>query len=120
MDHGQPISYVALEAGTDVLGSDGVVVGTVEHVLADTESDVFDGIVVDLQFGSGGTRFVDADQVGDIYERAVMLELESAAADQLPEPTPAPAVMESSGVEGSEGPLKSKLHRAWDLISGNY
>jgi hypothetical protein len=29
-------------------------------------------------------------------------------------------VMESHGDEGSESGLQRKLHRAWDLISGNY
>jgi hypothetical protein len=28
-------------------------------------------------------------------------------------------VMESHGVEDSEGGLQRKLHRAWDMISGN-
>jgi sporulation protein YlmC with PRC-barrel domain len=120
MEHGEPVSYMTLQAGTDVVSSDGEVVGEVEHVLADTEQDIFDGLVIDTRLGPGGMRFVDADQVEELYERAVVLGIPAQAVEQLPEPTPAPAVMESHGVEDSESPLQSKLRRAWDLISGNY
>jgi hypothetical protein len=89
-------------------------------VLADVEEDVFDGIVIDCYRGPGGAHFVDADQVDAIYERAVVLTIPGSEVEQLPRPQPAPAVMESHGVEDSESALRRKLHRAWDLISGNY
>ena len=111
---------MALEAGTDVISSDGQRVGKVEHCLADMEDDIFDGLVIDIETGPGGLHFADAEQVGEIYERAVFLKVPAAEVDQLPKPTPAPAVMESHGVEDSEGGLQAKLHRAWDRISGNY
>jgi hypothetical protein len=120
MDYGDPISYMGLSAGADVVGSEGEVVGRVEHVLADEEEDVFDGIVIDCHRGPGGAHFVDADQVDAIYERAVVLTIPGSEAEHLPRPQPAPAVMESHGVEDSESALRRKLHRAWDLISGNY
>jgi hypothetical protein len=120
VDYGEPSSYLALQAGTDVVSSDGEVVGKVQHVLADTEEDVFDGLVIDTRFGPGGLRFVDADQVEELYERAVILRVPERDVEELPEPTPAPAAMESHGVEDSESPLRSKLRRAWDLISGDY
>jgi sporulation protein YlmC with PRC-barrel domain len=120
VDYGEPASYLTLQAGTDVVSSDGEVVGKVQHVLADTEQDVFDGLVIDTQLGPGGLRFVDADQVDECYERAVVLRIAEEDVEQLPKPTPAPAAMESHGVEDTESPLQSKLRRAWDLISGNY
>jgi sporulation protein YlmC with PRC-barrel domain len=120
VEYGNPASYLTLAAGIDVVGSDGDVVGKVEHVLADPESDIFDGLVIDVQRGPGGLHFVDADQVAELYERAVVLALPSAEVERLPKPTPAPAAMESHGLEQSESALQSKLHRAWDLISGNY
>jgi hypothetical protein len=120
VDHGSPISYLALEPGADVISSDGQSVGKVEHVLADADSDIFDGLVIDLRRGPGGSHFADADQVADIYEEAVVLKLAAAEVEGLPKPTPSPAVMESHGAADSEGALQSKLHRAWDLISGNY
>jgi hypothetical protein len=117
---GDPISYLSLKAGTEVVCSDGEVVGKVEHVLADPESDIFDGLVIDVQLGPGGLHFVDAEQVSEICERGVVLGVGSDQVEALPKPAPAPATMESHGVEDTESPLQSKLHRAWDLISGNY
>jgi hypothetical protein len=120
VEHGQPASYLTFEPGADVVSSDGDVVGKVQHVLADAEHDIFDGLVIDTQFGPGGLRFVDAEQVDELYERAAVLTIPAAEVDGLPEPKPAPAALESHGVEDSESPLQSKLRRAWDLISGNY
>ena len=118
MDYGEPASYLTLESGTDVISSDGKVIGKVEHVLAAEDEDIFDGLVVDLKAGPGGLRFADASQVEEIYEHAVVLTLSEAESDQLPDPEPSPAVMDSDA--DPPGPLESKLRRAWDLISGNY
>lgn len=120
MSYGEPVAYTAVQAGIDVIGSDGQRVGVLGHVLADDSLDVFDGLVIEVQPGPGGHRFVDADQVAEIHEHAVILAITSGEVSHLPEPQPAPAVMESHGVEDSENPLQAKLHRAWDLLSGNY
>ena len=120
MEYGDPISFLTLEPGTDVVSSDGDVVGKVEHVLADEETDIFDGLVIDTRLGPGGHRFVDADQIDELYERAAVLTVPAGEVEALPEPTPAPATMESHGEEDSESALQRKLHRAWDLISGDY
>jgi hypothetical protein len=118
-DYGEPASYLTLEEGCDVLSSDGEKVGTVQHVLSDDEEDVFDGIVIDTHLGPGGLHFVDAPQVSECFERAVQLTLPASQVTELPKPTANPAVMESHGVEDSESALQAKLHRAWDVISGN-
>ena len=47
-DLGQPSSYLALQERALVYSSDGKELGKVEHVLADPDVDVFDGIVLDL------------------------------------------------------------------------
>jgi hypothetical protein len=120
VDHGNRIAYTALQPGVDVLSSDGSPVGKVEHVLADEDKDIFDGLVIDVQSGPGGLRFADAEQVAEIYERAVVLTVPQAEVDALPTPGPAPAVMETDPADAAEGPLERKLRRAWDLISGNY
>jgi hypothetical protein len=119
MDYGEPSSYLALEKGTDVVSSDGEKVGTVEHVLADEAEDVFDGIVIDSHLGPGGMHFVDAPQVKECFERAVLLTVASSEVPDLPKPTASPAVMEEHGIGDTESPLQAKLHRAWDRISGN-
>jgi hypothetical protein len=117
-DYGDPISYLALEEGTEVVSSDGEAVGAVEHVLAAEDEDIFDGLVIDTRLGPGGHRFVDAPQVAEIHERAVLLALPSAEVEQLPKPEPGPAVMEHHGVEDVEDPITHKLRRAWEIVSG--
>jgi hypothetical protein len=103
-----------------VYSSDGHKIGTVAHVLAAEDEDVFDGIVIAEHIGSGGHRFADADDVQEIYDRAVVLKLDLAACETLPEPTANPAVMRDDPGESAPGRLHSKLVRAWDLISGKY
>jgi hypothetical protein len=118
MDYGEPTSYLTVEEGCDVVSSDGEKVGTVQHVLAAEEEDIFDGLVIDCALGPGGLHFVDAPQVSEFYERAVQLSLPASEVPALPKPSANPAAMEHHGVEDSESPLEQKLRRAWDLISG--
>ena len=76
-DLGAPASYLTLAEGMPVYSSDGEELGKVEHVLADPDLDVFDGIVLDTSVLPGGRRFVDATQVAESYERGVVLTLDS-------------------------------------------
>ena len=120
MDLGNPVSYLVLPQGADVVSSDGHKVGTVEHVLAVPEADVFDGVIVDMQAGPGGHRFADADQVEACYERGVVLKLNRNAAEQLPEPSQNPAAMEAEPDDVTPDGLDDKLKRAWDYLTGKY
>jgi uncharacterized protein YrrD len=119
-EYGQPRSYLEADEGVDVISSDGQRVGALEHVLADDQSDIFDGIVIDTATGPGGHRFVDAPEVSEFREHAVLLTITAAEVESLPEPSANPAVMQHGGEEDSEGRLAQKLRRAWDLISGRY
>ena len=120
-DLGQPSSYLTLNAGVPVYSSDGRELGKVEHVLADPDVDVFDGFVIDTSVLPGGHRFVDAPEVEEIFERGVVLKIDAAAAEKLPEPSANPGSIEAAaGDFPAEGQLHQKLKRAWDLISGNY
>ena len=78
------ISFLVLESGTPVISSDGVQVGTVRRVLHVAEKDIFDGIVIETK---GGDRFVDAPEIDQIFATRVTLLIDSAEADQLPEPS---------------------------------
>jgi hypothetical protein len=118
MAEGDPISYLTLQPGADVLSADGERVGVVEHVLRDEAADIFDGIVIDVRSGPGGHRFVDAPEVGAMRDGAVHLTLTAAQVGQLPQPAENPAVVEHHGAEDSESPLEHKLRRAWEMISG--
>jgi uncharacterized protein YrrD len=117
-DLGAPVSYLALDEGAAVLAADGEELGHVAHVLADEENDIFDGIVI--SHGLGRHTFADAEQVGEIHERGVVLTLTAAEAETLPEPSENPAVMEDDPSEAGGSPIADKLRRAWDLLSGNY
>lgn len=117
-DLGRPSSYLALEPGAPVYSCDGEKLGSVEHVLAASEEDIFDGIVLDRSVLPGGHRFADAEQVEEIFERGVLLTLDAAAAQSLPEPTENPAAVDADPDDTAEGELERKLRRAWDLISG--
>ena len=83
-DLGSPASYLTLEAGTPVVSSDGKKLGRVERVVADEEVDVFDGLVIDTGPLGAARRFVQGGQVEEIYERAVVLKIDAAAAEDLP------------------------------------
>jgi hypothetical protein len=120
-DLGQPSSYLSLEAGVTVYSCDGEEVGKVEHLLADPDVDIFDGLVLDTSMLPGGHRFVDAEQVEEIFERGVLLKLDRAGAERLPEPSENPATLEvdpDDVAQGDEDALKRKLRRAWDVLSG--
>jgi hypothetical protein len=86
-DLGEPSSYLSLKPGVPVYSCDGEQVGEVEHVLADPEADIFDGLVLDTSVLPGGHRFVDAPEVEEIFERGVLLKIDRKAANGLPEPS---------------------------------
>jgi hypothetical protein len=83
MDEGLPIAYEVLESGVPVFASGGEQVGTVGHVVAAPEEDIFHGIVL---LGEHGERFVPAAQVAALHERDVELRIDRAAVGALPEP----------------------------------
>ena len=120
MELGDPASYLVLEDGTPVMTSDGREVGKVEHVLADPDADVFEGVIVDMRPGPGGHRFADADQVAAIYERGVVLALDTEAAERLPAPAANPATLGAGPDDTVPDDLGDKLRRAWDYLSGRY
>jgi hypothetical protein len=116
-DLGYPIAYLALETGTPIYSSDDQPIGSVFHVLAVEDEDVFDGIII-LEHGEH--RFVDADDVDRIYEHGVVLKLDAAACADLPKPSANPAAMRDDPAESRADLRHEKLMRAWDRISGNY
>jgi hypothetical protein len=83
VDEGSPIAYSVLEKGVPVFCSDGTRLGTVHHVVAVPEEDIFHGLVVAT---GDGRRFVAADAVSSLHEHRVDLTLDGAAAARLPKP----------------------------------
>lgn len=120
-DRGAPIAYMVLAEGTLVHSSDGEELGRVKRVLADTGTDIFDGIVVDT---GDGDRFVDAPDVAEIYERLVVLTISADEARRLSEPTANPAVVEPTpdDIAGDTpgATVRDVARRTWDRITGKY
>jgi sporulation protein YlmC with PRC-barrel domain len=83
IDEGLPIAYEVLEKGVPVYSSDGYQVGTVDHVVAAPEVDIFHGLVIQTP---SGARFVEADQVVSLHEHGVDLRIGTAEVSALPEP----------------------------------
>jgi sporulation protein YlmC with PRC-barrel domain len=84
MDEGLPVAYPVLEKGVPVLGSDGERVGTVHHVVAAPEEDIFHGLVITID--GGERRFVEAADVESLHEHGVDLRIDSVAAKGLQAP----------------------------------
>jgi sporulation protein YlmC with PRC-barrel domain len=84
MDEGLPVAYQVLEKGVAVLGSDGERIGTVHHVVAAPEKDIFHGLVISTP--GHGQRFVEAADVASLHEFGVDLRIDSVAAQGLPQP----------------------------------
>jgi hypothetical protein len=87
VEYGQPISYLVLEPGTEVISGDGERVGKVQRVVADTVDDIFEGVVIDTRLGPGGLHYVDAEQIAEMYEKALVLKVRTADVEQLPKPS---------------------------------
>jgi hypothetical protein len=82
-DDSDRIAYTALETDTPVQSADGQQFGTVAHVLVVEDVDVFDGLVVNTP---EGVRFVDADDVSEIFTSHVLTTLSAEQAAALPIP----------------------------------
>jgi hypothetical protein len=87
-DLGHPVSYLVAPRGIPVFSSDGEKLGRVVKVFAAPEANMFDGILFDTSWGPGGRRFVDAPEVGGIYEGGVVLKIAAAEVDSLPKRRP--------------------------------
>ena len=84
-DHGDPISYHALQRGTPIYSSDDRELGTVERAIDNPKEHIFDGIVM-----NAGTRqlWVDAPEVARITERRVTLTIDAEEAAALTDYAP--------------------------------
>ena len=79
-----PVSWLVIEKGWDVVGSDGEKLGTINEVVGDTGKDIFNGLAV-----SPGllrtARYVPAERVGTIIEGRVQLDFDAQTFDELDE-----------------------------------
>ena len=83
-----PVSWLQIGQGWNVVTSDSVIVGTVAQVEGDKQSDIFDGLAVESKQPTQ-IRYVSGEQVAAIYPGEVTLKIASAAIGAL-EPFQAP------------------------------
>jgi hypothetical protein len=112
MDEGLPIAYPVLERGVPVYCAEGTEVGSVDHVVAAPEEDIFHGIV--MRTAAGDPRFLAADCIGSLHERGVDLRISAEQVSGLEAPHGgAPAYREVQ-----PGAKPSSWRRFLDLIEG--
>jgi PRC-barrel domain len=116
-DLGAPSSYLTVSKGVPVYSSDGEKLGRVLNVLSAPNLDMFEGIVFDAGKGPGGHRFVDAPDVGEIFEGGVVLKIDASEAASLSAPDPNPG---SVSVDPADlvGGRPSFISRTWNRLSG--
>jgi hypothetical protein len=114
---GEPTSYLAVAKGVPVYSSDGENLGRVVRVLSAPKLDMFDGIVFDTTAGPGGHRFVDAPEVGQIFERGVVLKIDAAEAASLKAPDANPGAL-SVNPDDLVGGRPGFFRRAWNSMTG--
>jgi sporulation protein YlmC with PRC-barrel domain len=83
-----PVSWLQIAQGWNVVTSDGVLVGTVAQVEGDKQADIFNGLAVESAHPKQ-IRYVPGEGVGAIYPGEVTLTLSSADTGSL-EPFQAP------------------------------
>jgi hypothetical protein len=109
---GPPVAYLAVKDGTPVYDRDGTRVGVVEHVM--DEGGIFEGLIIHTYPLPGRHVYADANQVGEIHERGVLLSVEGA---DLHDPRREPG---RRRWDGREKKLEARLRRARDWISAHF
>jgi hypothetical protein len=116
-DLGAPSSYLAVRKGVPVFSSDGNELGRLVEVLKDAKADMFDGVIFDTTRGPGGHRFVDAPEVGEIFEGGIVLKIDATEAAALRPPGENPGSIDVNPGEFTTT-KPGFLHRAWNFLSG--
>jgi sporulation protein YlmC with PRC-barrel domain len=70
-----PVSWLVVEHGWTVVGSDGSELGSVDEIVGDTDKDIFNGLSVSPGF-LRSPRYVPSERVRAITEGRVELDLD--------------------------------------------
>jgi hypothetical protein len=106
---GAPVAYTVLPDGVPVYDSNRVLVGEVEHVLADEGPDIFHGLIVRTP---DGHRFADRDQIAELHRDGVVLAVPGT---DLHEPSADPVAAEAGRPVSEQ--VHQRLRRAWEWVS---
>jgi hypothetical protein len=85
-----PVSWLVIERGWQVIDADGNEIGKVEETVGDSTHDIFNGLTIAKNLLARG-QYVAAEQVEEIFEGCVRLKLRGDEVDSLPdysEPAP--------------------------------
>lgn len=82
MTEERSIAWLALQAGTAIVGSDGQEVGKVGEVIADRQKDIFSGITFKPGLMDAAV-FIPADKIGDLTDSEVTLRIPASEAAGL-------------------------------------
>ena len=77
-----PVSWLVIEKGWDVVGRDGSELGSIDEVVGDLEKDIFNGLAVTPGL-LRSARYVPAERVGTIVEGRVELDLDQDEFERL-------------------------------------
>ena len=77
-----PVSWLLIERGWEVVGSDGRAVGEVDEIVGDTGKDIFNGLAVTTGL-LRHAKYVPSEKVGTIEEGRVHLTIGADAFKQL-------------------------------------
>jgi len=94
-DEANPVSWLLIERGWEVFGSDGTEIGHVDEVIGDSGKDIFDGLSVSSGVFSR-PRYVAAERVRSISEGRVEVDVTADEAERLEtydEPAPSEEIL---------------------------
>ncbi|HEY8192840.1 MAG TPA: DUF2171 domain-containing protein [Gaiellaceae bacterium] len=77
-----PVSWLMIERGWNVVAADGTEVGKVEEIVGDTGADIFNGLSISTGL-LGKPKYVPAERVRSITEGQVELDLSPDAVANL-------------------------------------
>jgi hypothetical protein len=90
-----PVSWLQIEKGWNVVGADGILVGKVVEVTGDQHDDIFDGLAL-KSAQSARVGYVPGEQVAAIFPGEVTLKIVAGEADALEpfrEPPPSTTIL---------------------------
>jgi uncharacterized protein YrrD len=90
---GEPVSWMLIEAGWNVIGRAGEQLGSVHEVIGDSNADIFNGLAVSPGM-LRGSRYVPAELVAAIVEGRVELDVDGDQFKHLEEHRGTPASAE--------------------------
>ena len=102
-----PVSWLQIAQGWNVVTSDGVSIGTVAQVEGDKQSDIFDGLAVSSTEPKQ-IRYVPGEIVGAIYPGEVRLKIAAAETATL---APFQAARPETTFRPGKAPLTTRISR---------